>query len=172
MYGLALEGGGAKGAYQVGALKAIQECGFKIDTVVGTSIGAFNGAVYAQGDLDKLYDLWYNGSITLIIDLDEKELKVLDALNENGKLKPAVRDGLKEKFVKHYFNDFQVANDGSYLLPLVQDNDGTVVYARVQVGVTIQNTFYTGKKSKAKEVEVEIPNLFWEWAERLSHPLG
>ena len=75
MYGLALEGGGAKGAYQVGALKAIQECGFKIDTVVGTSIGAFNGAVYAQGDLDKLYDLWYNGSITLIIDLDEKELK-------------------------------------------------------------------------------------------------
>lgn len=90
----------------------------------------------------------------------EKELKVLDALNENGKLKPAVRDGLKEKFVKHYFNDFQVANDGSYLLPLVQDNDGTTVYARVQVGVTIQNTFYTGKKSKAKEVEVEIPNLF------------
>ena len=75
LYGLALEGGGAKGAYHIGAMKAIKECGFKIDTVVGTSIGAFNGTVYAQGDLDKLYDLWYNGSITLIIDLDEKELK-------------------------------------------------------------------------------------------------
>lgn len=75
MYGLALEGGGAKGAYQAGALKAIEECGFEIDMVVGTSIGSFNGAVYAQGDLDKLYDLWYNGSITMIIDMDEEEVK-------------------------------------------------------------------------------------------------
>lgn len=74
MYGLALEGGGAKGSYHIGAIKAIDECGFKIGAVVGTSIGSFNGAVYAQGDFDKLYDLWYTGSVAMIIDLDEKEL--------------------------------------------------------------------------------------------------
>jgi len=75
MYGVALQGGGAKGAYQIGVLKAIREEKIKISAVVGTSIGAFNGAVFAQGDLDKLYDLWYNGSSKMIMDIDEKEMK-------------------------------------------------------------------------------------------------
>ena len=43
--GLVLSGGGAKGAYQVGALKALQELGTTIDVVAGASIGALNGAV-------------------------------------------------------------------------------------------------------------------------------
>lgn len=91
----------------------------------------------------------------------EKELRVIDALNENGNLKPVVRNALKEQVAKRYLNDdFKVANDGSYLLPLAKDNDGTVVYARVQLGITIQNSFYTGKKAKAKDDEIEIPNLF------------
>lgn len=74
MYGVALEGGGTKGAYHMGALKAIYECGFDVGIVVGTSIGAFNAAVVAQGDFEKLYDVWYNGDSTLAIDFDKKEL--------------------------------------------------------------------------------------------------
>lgn len=74
-YGLALEGGGAKGSYHIGAIKAIIECGFNIGAVVGTSIGSFNAAIYAQGDFNKLYDLWYNGSASLVIELNEGELK-------------------------------------------------------------------------------------------------
>lgn len=74
MYGVALEGGGTKGAYHMGALKAIYECGFDIGIIVGTSIGAFNAAVVAQGDFDKLYDVWYNGDSTIAIDFDKKEL--------------------------------------------------------------------------------------------------
>ena len=42
-YALALEGGGAKGAYQIGAWKALREAGVKIDAVAGTSVGALNG---------------------------------------------------------------------------------------------------------------------------------
>lgn len=75
MYGLALEGGGAKGAYHIGALKAIKECGFEVGAVAGTSIGSFNGAMFAQGDFEKLYDLWSNASISMIIDLDDNEVK-------------------------------------------------------------------------------------------------
>lgn len=45
--GLALTGGGAKGAYHVGALKAIAELGVPIHAVSGASIGALNGAVVA-----------------------------------------------------------------------------------------------------------------------------
>ncbi len=45
--GLVFSGGGAKGAYQVGVLKALQELGTSIDMVAGASIGALNGAVLA-----------------------------------------------------------------------------------------------------------------------------
>ena len=52
--GLVLEGGGVKGAYQVGALRAIEEAGIHFDGVVGTSIGAVNGALYLEGGYDKI----------------------------------------------------------------------------------------------------------------------
>lgn len=45
--GLVLSGGGAKGAYQVGVLKALLELGTNIDMVAGASMGALNGAVLA-----------------------------------------------------------------------------------------------------------------------------
>lgn len=74
MYGIALEGGGMKGAYHLGAVKAILECGYDIGGYVGTSIGSFNAAVLAQGDFEKLYDKWYQASATLGLDIKEKEL--------------------------------------------------------------------------------------------------
>ena len=45
--GLVLSGGGAKGAYQVGVLRALQELGTRVDMVSGASIGALNGGVLA-----------------------------------------------------------------------------------------------------------------------------
>jgi len=46
--GLVLSGGGAKGAYQVGVLKALLELDAQIDAIAGTSIGALNGAILAS----------------------------------------------------------------------------------------------------------------------------
>ena len=55
-YGLALEGGGAKGAYQVGAWTALREAGLKLSAVSGTSVGALNGAIFAdEVDFDRDY---------------------------------------------------------------------------------------------------------------------
>lgn len=44
---LVLQGGGALGAYQVGVYQALHEAGIEPDWVVGTSIGAINGALVA-----------------------------------------------------------------------------------------------------------------------------
>lgn len=74
MYGVALEGGGARGAYHIGALKALFENGYEISGIVGTSIGSFNGAVVAQGDFDKLYELWTTSTTAEIVNLQEKDL--------------------------------------------------------------------------------------------------
>lgn len=61
--GLVLSGGGAKGAYQVGVLKALRELGTRIDAVSGASIGALNGGVLASSPsldvaIERLEELW------------------------------------------------------------------------------------------------------------------
>ncbi|MGB5792680.1 patatin-like phospholipase family protein, partial [Poseidonibacter sp.] len=58
IYGVALEGGGAKGAYHSGALKALDELGISIGGVAGTSIGAINGAYYLQAGSQALIEFW------------------------------------------------------------------------------------------------------------------
>ena len=46
---LVLGGGGAKGAAEVGVMKVLEEEGIHVDIVVGTSIGALVGGLYAYG---------------------------------------------------------------------------------------------------------------------------
>ena len=60
---LVLSGGGARGAYQVGVWKALEELNIKCDIVVGSSVGSINGALYTQGDFNKAYNLWKKLSI-------------------------------------------------------------------------------------------------------------
>ncbi len=60
MYGLVLEGGGARGAYHVGAYKALRELNIEIGGIAGSSIGAINGAMMVQGDYELLEKVWYS----------------------------------------------------------------------------------------------------------------
>ena len=62
-YGLVLAGGGGKGAYQLGAWKALREMNVRFDAIAGVSIGSINGALIAAGDYDKAVDMWNNVSI-------------------------------------------------------------------------------------------------------------
>lgn len=79
-YGLVLEGGGAKGAYHVGAIKALVENGYTFNSVVGTSIGALNAALVAQGDFDKLAKIWHDTTYSTIFNVDEEKVeKTLNA---------------------------------------------------------------------------------------------
>ncbi|MGB4438830.1 MAG: patatin-like phospholipase family protein [Sedimentibacter sp.] len=81
MYGLVLEGGGAKGSDHVGAYKALIELGIEIGGISGTSIGAINGALMVQGDYDLLEKVWYDINSYELFDLDEKALTDLKKLN-------------------------------------------------------------------------------------------
>ena len=59
---LVLQGGGALGAYQLGVYEAMHEAGIEPDWVVGTSIGAINGAIIAGNPppvrMEKLRAFW------------------------------------------------------------------------------------------------------------------
>lgn len=61
--GLVLAGGGAKGAYEVGVWKAMEELGLteRVYAFSGTSIGAINSALFASvGSASRCVDIWMN----------------------------------------------------------------------------------------------------------------
>ena len=58
--GLVLGGGGSRGAYQAGAIKALGELGFQADIVTGSSVGAINACIYAQCDTATQEEVWHN----------------------------------------------------------------------------------------------------------------
>lgn len=96
--GVVLGGGGARGSYQVGAWKALQEVGVSYDLVSGTSVGALNGAFMVQGNLEDAETMWSDIATKKILNLslDDSENKTrenlidgvkvltLSALKENG----------------------------------------------------------------------------------------
>ncbi|EGT3867071.1 patatin-like phospholipase family protein [Clostridioides difficile] len=72
MKGLVLEGGGTKGAYQIGAYKALRELGIEFQGVTGTSIGALNGAYIVQNDIEVMEDIWLNYDYTHFMNIDRE----------------------------------------------------------------------------------------------------
>lgn len=51
-------GGGSKGAYQIGAWRALNELSEEFDIATGTSIGSINAALYVQHDYERADELW------------------------------------------------------------------------------------------------------------------
>ena len=95
---LVLGGGGSKGAYQVGAYRALSELGFCFSLVTGVSIGALNGAMIVQGDFDKASALWQNLAIDQIIDKGLNLTTDLDYYFSNAqKLLPFLKAYTKNK---------------------------------------------------------------------------
>lgn len=58
--GIAFAGGGGKGAYQIGVWNALRELGLDrhIAAIAGTSVGALNGAMMAQGRYELAEQMW------------------------------------------------------------------------------------------------------------------
>ena len=71
-YGLVFDGGGARGAYQIGAWRALSEAGVKISAVAGTSVGALNGALVCMGDLEKAGHIWKEMAFSRVMDVDDE----------------------------------------------------------------------------------------------------
>lgn len=63
-----LGGGGAKGAYHIGVWQALRELGLTYHIVTGTSVGALNGALMAQGEFEAAWDLWWNMDNSVVLE--------------------------------------------------------------------------------------------------------
>lgn len=146
MVGLALEGGGAKGAYQIGAYVALKKHIKKIDMIVGTSIGSINAALLVQGDVKKAIDLWTSVDASVFgIDVN-----IIDELKKDFNLKN-VKAGLKE--IKKVLNNKGI--DISGLKKLIDENinEDRVRNSKIKFGLV------TIRLSDLKPLELTIDQI-------------
>lgn len=95
---LVLAGGGAKGAYQAGCIKALQELEYDFDIVTGTSIGALNGLLVVQKDYQALYQLWDQMKISDIFTNPVNfDFSIESMLSQSNLIKPFFKSFLNEK---------------------------------------------------------------------------
>ncbi len=97
---LVLAGGGMRGAYEAGAIKALEELGIEFHLVTGVSIGALNGVLFIQNGADSLVELWNSMDQTLVFKgkipmIDNLEVFLKDA----DLLIPLLKNYVKDKGV-------------------------------------------------------------------------
>jgi len=77
---IALCGGGGKGAYQIGVMKALNEKGFlrQFANISGTSVGALNAVLFAIGDMELAESVWlkYVNPNVMIKNFDAKRYEI------------------------------------------------------------------------------------------------
>ena len=84
-YALVFSGGGARGAYEMGVWRALDELNIDVQAVAGTSIGSINGALFAQGDFGKALSAWNDLTPDMIFDSDLigiKKYRSIDKIRE------------------------------------------------------------------------------------------
>ena len=86
-WGLVLSGGGGKGAYQIGVIKALKEVGLLewITAVSGSSIGAFNAILLSQDNLLLMEQIWSQIKPEHVLDFGSQGESLLANLEDKYK---------------------------------------------------------------------------------------
>lgn len=120
--GLALSGGGIKGAAHIGVLKAFEEEKIKIDYISGTSSGSIVATLYAVGyKPDEIYSIFKNycKQITYVSMKNIAKL-IYGLIFKNQILIQGLNDGRKiEKLMKQFCAEKQIRNINEIKIPLI-----------------------------------------------------
>ena len=92
---LVMSGGGSRGAYEMGAWQAFNELGVRFHAVYGTSIGAINAALFAQGDIQTALDLWENINFSQLTGNDEAEFTIETMISRKRDVIPFLIENAK-----------------------------------------------------------------------------
>ncbi|MBE5973915.1 patatin-like phospholipase family protein [Lacrimispora xylanisolvens] len=145
-YGLVLEGGGAKGAYQIGAWKALREADVKIKGIAGASVGSLNGALICMDDLDRAEEIWKNIDYSQVMSVSNETMEAL-------KKKDFKSLNLQELIAK----GFQLVKDGGFDITPLKDLIANVVGDETKI-VDSDRELYsvTYSVSDRKELVVDL----------------
>lgn len=87
---LVLAGGGAKGSYQIGVWRALQELDWRPAIITGASVGTLNGCMFALGKAQEAEDLWRSLEIHDVLEIpetpsaEERNRFFLDVIRSGG----------------------------------------------------------------------------------------
>lgn len=88
---LVLASGGAKGFAHIGAIEALEESGYEITSIAGTSMGSLVGGIYAAGGLEKVKEWMFGLTLRKVLNLVDFTFSNYALVNGNR-----VIDALKE----------------------------------------------------------------------------
>jgi NTE family protein len=154
---LALGGGGARGAAHIGVLRVLSEAGIKIDYIVGNSMGAIVGGLYAAGvPLDRIEAMIFDGSL-------RKAYKP-------GMVPPAILlnpfEKLLHPFRKHYAGLWSGKKFGKFLEKQLPENvqnieDTPIPFSAVATNLLDGKAYRIsdGKLSTAMRASSSIPGI-------------
>lgn len=93
-FGIVLGGGGAKGGYEIGVWKALRQLDIPIKVITGTSVGALNGAIMAQGDFEVAEKLWTSINIEDVIKVEKEVAAVEEGYKKTAGIISTIRDAI------------------------------------------------------------------------------
>ncbi len=134
--GLALSGGGIRGASHIGAIRALEEAGLKPDMIAGSSVGSIVASLYATGlSVDRIEEIFIENA-PFILDIDFiGALGALFRLCALFKGKPAFNGFVKGNRIEAIIDEFTAGKGMSQTdIPLAitatDINDGaSIVFA-------------------------------------------
>ena len=149
MNGLVLEGGGARGSYHVGALKAFRKKGIKFDYVVGTSIGSINGVFVATGEYKKLESLWKGATSKELFGIDEK---LFEAIKNREFNKKTIENGLQT--VMHIIKNAGIDTEPIRKMLVQNIDEEKLRKSNIEYGLA---TYNVSKRKKVQIFKEDIP---------------
>lgn len=132
---LVLGGGGARGAFEVGVWKALDELDYKPDIITGTSVGALNGALMLQGNVLDAEKMWLDIEGSKILDykfpLSIKSFKDYQRTISGFLIKAIKKQGFSSEPLSNLINQY------------IHDEE-TLRQSPIEFGLSVTN----GKKNK------------------------
>lgn len=150
MKALLLEGGGAKGAYQAGAIKALNKKKIYFDGVGGTSIGAINAAFYVVRNLNGMYKLWLNTESDYLFGI---ESDILDKFFDHKFEKEDIKNGFNT--IKGIIKNHGI--DTKNIKELLSKNIKEDRFRRSKIDFGM-NTFSLSDRKPIMIMKKDIPN--------------
>ncbi len=165
-----LSGGGAKGAAHIGALRVIEEAGIPVDYVVGTSMGAIIGGLYAIGYTPHQMDS--------LVKAQDWPFVLSDKIRRQDESIPEREDSEKYLYTVSFRNSLKEAGDGGIIRGQNIDNllstltvgyHDSIDFSKLPIPFACvsedvvegkQIVFQSGELPKAMRASMAIPGVF------------
>ena len=110
MNGLFLQGGGAKGAFEAGAVYAMHEKGLEFGVITGTSIGAVNGYCIYTDNIEKMKELYTETDFQSTAE----NIEVTDTIPNDYLIEKIKTFEGKNEHVKSFYVNYVNIKDGEF----------------------------------------------------------